>query len=144
MHMSATNNPPILNIQIVLADDHYVVRKQLNARLQRESDFEVVGVASNSRETWEETKSKRPHILLIDPLMRDGLGLATLRQVHSNFPNLVIVVLTAYVDTALNMQFHEIGIKSILTKGIPSAELVGQLRASYFTDSFTITQNKNQ
>lgn len=123
-------------IQIVLADDHRVVREQLDTRLWREPDFEIVGVASNSHETWQETQSKCPHILLIDPLMRDGLGLATLRQVRVHFPDLIIVVLTAYVDTVLNMQFQEMGIQKILTKGIESSKLLAALRAVYTSTGF--------
>lgn len=123
-------------IRILLADDHRLVREQLAARLTRETDFEVVGVASNSRETWQETQAKRPHILLMDPLMRDGLGLATLRQVHTNFPGLIIVVLTAYVDTALNMHLQKMDIQYILTKGIISSKLLVELRASYESAHF--------
>ncbi|HET6597983.1 MAG TPA: response regulator transcription factor [Anaerolineales bacterium] len=136
--MVSTNELKKRKIQLVLADDHHVVREQLEARLRREADFEIVGVASNSHETWEETQSKRPHMLLMDPLMRDGLGLATLRQVRTHFPDLVIVVLTAYVDTALNMQFREMGIQSILTKGIPSPDLLAQLHAAYSAVGFRI------
>ena len=77
-----------------------------------------------------------PHILLMDPLMRDGLGVATLRRVHTNFPELVIVVLTAYVDTMLNMHFQQMGIKQILTKGIVSSELLTALRAAHAPASF--------
>jgi DNA-binding NarL/FixJ family response regulator len=135
IYMLTANKFQIPKFQILLADDHRVVREQLHARLQREIDFEIVGVASTSRETWEEMQAKCPHLLLIDPLMRDGLGLATLRQIHAKFPELVIVVLTAYVDTALNMQFQEMGIEFILTKGIPASELVGQLRAAYASAS---------
>jgi DNA-binding NarL/FixJ family response regulator len=104
--------------------------------LRREKDFEVVGVASTSSEIWEETQSKHPHILLIDPLMRDGLGLATLRQIHAKFPDLVIVLLTAYVDTALKMQFQEMDIQFILTKGIESSKLLAELRAAYASAGF--------
>jgi DNA-binding NarL/FixJ family response regulator len=125
-------------IQIVLADDHHIVREQLDTRLRREPDFEVVGLASSSRETWEETQSKYPHILLIDPLMRDGLGLATLRQIRAHFPDLVIVILMAYIDTALNMMFQEMGIQYILTKGISSSELVGQLRVAHSAVGFKV------
>src|SRR5262245_54564527 len=114
-------------ICILLADDHRMVREQLAIRLSREDDFEIVGIASSSRETLQKAQVVRPHLLLMDPMMRDGLGVATLRQVHSSFPKLVIVVLTAYVDTALNMLFQEIGIRHILTKGIESSELVAEL-----------------
>jgi len=81
-----------------------------------------------------------PHILLMDPLMRDGLGVATLRQVRTNFPELVIVVLTAYVDTMLNMQFQQMDIQHVLTKGIASSELLAALRAAYASASFPDSQ----
>src|SRR5687767_5202042 len=118
-------------IRILLADDHHLVREQLAIRLRREADFEIAGIASSSRETLQETQATRPHILLMDPLMRDGLGFATLRQVHASFPDLVIVVLTAYVDTALNMRFQQMGIRHVLTKGVISSQLLTELRAAY-------------
>ena len=118
-------------IRILLADDHHLVREQLVARLSRETDFEIAGVASSSRGTLQEMQVRQPHLLLMDPLMRDGLGLATLRQVRVSFPELVIVILTAYVDTALNMQFQELGVQHILTKGIVSSRLLAELRAAY-------------
>jgi DNA-binding NarL/FixJ family response regulator len=131
IYMLPANQLPISKIRLLLADDHRLVREQLAARLSRESYFEIVGVTSTSREIWQQVQAKRPHILLIDPLMRDGLGLATLRQVHTNFPDLVIVVLTTYVDTALHMHFREMSVQHILTKGIGSSELLAELRAAY-------------
>jgi DNA-binding NarL/FixJ family response regulator len=125
---------PMNRIRILLADDHHLVREQLAIRLKREADFEIVGIASSSRETLQETHAKRPHVLLMDPIMRDGLGLATLRQIRAHFQDLVIMVLTAYVDTALNMQFQDMGIQHILTKGIASSQLIAELRAAYTLD----------
>ena len=124
-------------IRIFLADDHSIVRKQLALRLNSEPDIDVVGVAATSLETFQKIQMTHPHILVMDPLMRDGLGVATLRQVRANFPELVIMVLTAYVDTMLNMQFQKMGIKQILTKGIASSELLAALRAAYSTAGFT-------
>lgn len=118
-------------IRILIADNHRVVREQLAARLSRENDLEVVGMASSSRETWQEVQMQHPHMLLIDPLMRDGLGLATVRQLRGEFPKIVIVILTSYVDTALNMQFQGMGIHHILTKGIASSKLLEELRGAW-------------
>ena len=117
----------------MLADDHPQLRGQLAARLRRESDFDVVGVAANSVQTLQEAQMQRPDLLLMDPIMRDGLGLATLRQVRANLPNVVVVVLTAFIDTTLNIQFREMGIKHILAKGILSSQLLSELRAAINT-----------
>lgn len=124
-------------IRIFLADDHSIVRKQLALRLSSEPDLDVVGVAATSLEAFQKIQMTHPHILVMDPLMRDGLGVATLRQVRANFPELLIVVLTAYVDTMLNMQFQKMGIKQILTKGIASSELLAELRGASATAGLT-------
>jgi len=133
--MLITNRLQTGKIRILLADDHRVVREQLAVRLSRETDLEVVGVVSASRAILPEIQVKHPHILLIDPLMRDGFGFATLRQVCAKFPDSVVVVLTAYVDTALNMYFHQLGIQHILTKGIGSSQLLAELRAPFASAS---------
>lgn len=125
---------PAGRIRILVADDHPQVREQLAARLRREADFAVVGVTANSIQTLRDAQVRRPQLLLMDPIMRDGLGLATLRQVRANFPELVIVILTAFVDTALNMHFQQMGIQHVLTKGIGSSQLLAELRAAYVSD----------
>lgn len=72
--------------------------------------------------------------------MRDVLGLVTLRQMHTNYPDLVVVVLTAYADTALNMHFREMGVNRILMKDIGSSELLAELRATYASAHFLDSQ----
>jgi DNA-binding NarL/FixJ family response regulator len=125
-------------IRILLADDHPQVREQLAARLRRESDFDVVGVTANSVQTLQEAQVKLPDLLLMDPIMRDGLGLATLRQVRANLPNLVVVVLTAFIDTTLNIHLREMGIKHILAKGVLSSQLLSELRAAISTSTHSL------
>ena len=125
-------------IRILLADDHLQVRGKLAARLSRETDFELVGVTTNSIQTLQEARAKQPDLLLMDPMMRDGLGLATLRQMRANLPNMVVVVLTAFIDTTLNIQFREMGIKHILAKGVLSSLLLSELHADTRTSTHSL------
>ena len=120
-------------IRILVADDHPQVREQLAARLRREPDFDVVGGTANSIQTLQEAQVKRPELLLMDPIMRDGLGLATLRQVRANLPNMIVVILTAFIDTTLNIQLREMGIEHILAKGVLPSQLLSELRAATST-----------
>ena len=117
-------------IRILLADDHPQVRGQLVARLMWESDFEVASVAFDSFQALQMAQSMQPDLLLMDPMMRDGLGLATLRQLRASLPNMIVVVLTAVVDTTLNIQLKEMGIEHILSKGIPTSKLLLELRSA--------------
>ena len=125
--MVLAKQPRVLK-RILLADDHVEVQKQLEARLKRESDFDVVGVTVNSIQTLQEASSKHPDILLIDPMMRDGLGLASLRQICSALP-VKIIVLTAFVDTELKIELNKMKINKIFVKGILFSQLLLELRA---------------
>lgn len=115
-------------VRILLADSHSQVRAQLATRLQREPDIELIGQTSNSGQTLRIVLSNPPDILLIDPVMRDGFGIANLRQIVSRLPELVIVILTAYVDTALRMELKRMGIEHILMKGSSTEYLVNLIR----------------
>jgi DNA-binding NarL/FixJ family response regulator len=117
-------------IRLLLADDHPQVREQLAARLRREPDFELADVARNSRTTLRSAIDAKPHVLLIDPMMRDGLGLATLRQLVTELPDLAVVVLTAIIDTTLEMQLRGLGVRHIMVKGVSTTELLEALRTA--------------
>ncbi|GAB4580578.1 MAG: hypothetical protein Fur0022_33200 [Anaerolineales bacterium] len=114
-------------LRILLADSHSQVRTQLATRLQREPDIELIGQTSNSGQTLRMALSNHPDVLLIDPMMPDGFGLANLRQIVARLPTTVIVVLTAYVDTALKIELARMGIVHILTKGLASENLLNVL-----------------
>ena len=128
--MASTRQIRAHRIRIVLAEDHLQVHKQLTALLNRESDFELVDVAVDSLQTLQKAQTHQPDLLLIDPIMRDGLGLSILRQLHASLPNVIVVVLTAVVDTTLKIRLKEMGLEHVLSKGIPTSELLGELRSA--------------
>ncbi|MDL1896622.1 response regulator transcription factor [Anaerolineae bacterium CFX7] len=114
-------------IPIVIADDHLQVRTQIMARLSRETDFAIVGLADNSAATVACASATHPRIVLIDPMMGDGMGLDAIRQVRSNVPDAAIIVLTAFTDTAQKIELEKLGVRSILNKGIESHRLVEEI-----------------
>jgi DNA-binding NarL/FixJ family response regulator len=116
-------------VRVLLADSHSQVRTQLAARLQREADIELVAQAANSGQMLRLALANPPDVLLIDPVMRDGFGLANLRQIVSRLPAMAVVVLTAYVDTALKIELNRMGINQILSKGLASENLIEVIRS---------------
>ena len=128
--MFSTDQIRTTRIRILLADDHAQVREQLTARLNREPDLELVDVAADSLQALQMAQLHQPDLLVIDPMMRDGLGVATLRQLHAILPKMIMVVLTAVVDTTLKIRLKEMGMEHILSKGIPTSELLAELRSA--------------
>lgn len=115
-------------ICILLADDHRNVRTQMRRRLDHEPDFQVVAEALSSSEIVERARALKPQIVLIDPMMSDGLGLETIARLAAHVPETAVVVLTAFVDTAMRMELRKIGVREIVNKGIASTELIQILR----------------
>src|SRR5512139_1884683 len=111
-------------IRILLVDGHENVRTQIRARLAREPDFVIAGEAATSELAQELAQSARPDLILIDPIMRDGHGLLALQQIAQASPQTVLVVLTAFSDTSLQMDLRRAGVSQILDKGIASERLV--------------------
>jgi DNA-binding NarL/FixJ family response regulator len=111
-------------IHILLADDHPGVRAQIRARLSHEPDFVIIGEAENSTQAVECALAARPHVVLIDPMMRDGLGLDATRQITARLPETAVVALTAFADTAQRIELRKAGTRMILNKGIESHRLV--------------------
>lgn len=111
-------------IPILIADEHLQVRTRVLERLEREADFTIVGVASDSSSAVRTANETHPRIVLIDPMMRDGLGLDAIRRLGLERPEAVIVVLSAFTDTAQKIELEKLGVRFILNKGIESYKLV--------------------
>ncbi len=122
-------------IRILLADDHAELRSRIRDRLSHESCFVIVGEAENSSQALECALSLKPDVVLIDPMMRDGLGLEVTRQIASLLPVTAVVVLTAFADTAQTIELRKAGTRFILNKGIESRHLVEVLRQIRIADT---------
>jgi DNA-binding NarL/FixJ family response regulator len=118
------------SIPILVADEHLQVRSQIVARLTREADFNIVGVANDSSSAVRMANDTHPRIVLIDPMMRDGMGLDAIRHMRTELPDTVIVVLAAFTDTAQKIELGKLGVHYILNKGIESYKLVRVLHAA--------------
>lgn len=115
-------------IRILLADDHHAVRTQMRRRLGHEPDIQVVAEAVNCSQIVDRVRTLKPQVALIDPMMSDGLGLKTIGWLAAYVPETAVVVLTAFVDTALQMELRKIGVRGIVNKGIASTDLIQILR----------------
>ncbi len=87
-----------------------------------------MGEAINSAQAIALALTEKPHIVLIDPMMRDGLGMSALRQIASRFPEGELVILTAVADTAEQMAYRKLGVQKVLIKGLASTQLLSELR----------------
>jgi two-component system, NarL family, response regulator NreC len=118
----------IKTIEIVVADDHPVVRSGLRRVLEEQDDFDVVGEAGDVQEAVRKVSAFKPDLLLLDLMMPGGPSADSIPEIHSKCEGTRILVLTmlsdlAYVRTALRA-----GADGFILKEARTDALLGAVR----------------
>ena len=115
-------------IRILLVDDQSIVREGLASLLETQSDLEIVGEAENGKIAVERSLELQPDVILMDIRMPIMDGVAAIRQLRKQAPEIKILVLTTFDDDEYVTQAVAAGAKGYLLKDTPSAELAQAIR----------------
>jgi two-component system response regulator NreC len=115
-------------IHIVLADDHNIVRKGLQALLGIEGDFKVVGEASDGLQAIDLVERLKPDILVLDLMMGGVNGLEVTRQLGKKHHEVGIVVLSMHSDESYVLEALRSGARAYILKDNTTEELVYAIR----------------
>jgi DNA-binding NarL/FixJ family response regulator len=115
-------------ISIILADDHPVVLRGIQALLEGERDFSILGLATDGLEAIRLTEGLKPNVLVLD-LMIPGLsGLEALRIVRERSPRTRIVIFSMHASCAFVAQALQNGATGYVLKGASEENLVRAVR----------------
>ena len=115
--------------QVMLVDDHDVVRTGLRGLLAIEPDLEVIGEAVNGFEAIEALRDIRPNVVLMDLTMPVMNGLEATRIISKKYPDCLVLALTAHEDKEYFFEMLAAGAKGYITKQAASEELVAAIRS---------------
>ncbi|MCW3056610.1 MAG: two component transcriptional regulator, LuxR family [Solirubrobacterales bacterium] len=116
-------------IDVIIADDHTVVRDGIRAVLEREAgEFRVVGEAAEIPELIREVREHKPDLLTLDLTMPGGSSLAALPQCFIAHPTLAVAILTMREDPEYARQALRAGARSYVLKEAEPAELLQAFR----------------
>lgn len=116
-------------INIILADDHAVVRSSLAFMLNAQTDMAVIGSAANGIEVFTLLKKEIPDILLLDISMPPGEnGLQTMRRLAHDYPELKVIFLTMHEEESYISLALEAGAKGYIVKNSPDQVLLDGIR----------------
>ena len=86
-------------IQVVLVDDHHVVRRGIESFLSAMPDIEVIGSADSGEMLLQNLETWLPDVIVMDLYMPGGIdGIETTKQLRAISPHTQVVVLTAHTD----------------------------------------------
>ena len=112
-------------IRILLIDDHTLFRSGVKALLQRQSDFEVVGEASDGLDGVKLVEQVEADVVLLDVDMPSMNGIEALEQIHETHPNLAVLMLTVSEDCESLRECLRLGARGYLLKKIDAMNASG-------------------
>jgi two-component system, NarL family, response regulator NreC len=115
-------------INIVLADDHQVLRKGLKALLTTEPDFKIIGEAGDGLETVKLVEQLHSDILILDLMLTGINGLEVTRQLSKKCPETNIIILTMHSNEAYVLEALRLGAKAYILKEANPEELIHAIR----------------
>lgn len=114
-------------INVVLADDHVLVRDGIKALLEDQSGVVVIDEASNGKEALEVIKTNKPHVLIIDIRMPEMNGIDAVREVNRLYTDVRTLVLSMHDSEEYVLQAIQAGADGYLLKGASKEEFVKAL-----------------
>ncbi|MCM3164790.1 response regulator transcription factor [Metabacillus litoralis] len=111
-------------VKLLIVDDQELMRDGLATILNLKSELEVVGVASNGQEAFEKAGDLMPDIVLMDIRMPVANGVEGTKLITSKYPNIKVLMLTTFHDSALIFEALEEGASGYLLKDMPTDAIV--------------------
>ncbi len=118
-----------MEVKIIIADDHSMVREGLKQLLEFDGDIKVIGEASDGEDCLKLLQRVVPQVLLLDIDMPKINGLEVLKKIKEKKIDMRVIILTVHNEIEYLLKAVEIGIDGYILKDSDSA----QLREAIFT-----------
>jgi DNA-binding NarL/FixJ family response regulator len=115
-------------IRVLLADDHTMVRQGIRQFLENAGDIEVVAEADNGETALRLIETHLPDIAVLDIRMPQVTGVEVARRIKIDYPDVRILILTAYDDDPYIFALLQSGANGYVLKTANADELVRAVR----------------
>src|SRR3984957_11376605 len=88
------HNGPVA-IRVFLLDDHELVREGVRSLLESDGGIQVVGEAATAADALTRMPLATPDVAILDVRLEDGNGIEVCREIRSDMPDLVCLILTS-------------------------------------------------
>jgi DNA-binding NarL/FixJ family response regulator len=117
-------------IEVMLVEDHPVVRAGLSELLSETNDIRVIGAAGNGVEALELLETLKPAVVLMDLSMPVMNGIEATRRIRADYPQLKVVILTSFSDQQGILEALDAGAIGYLMKDAEPDELFRGVRSA--------------
>lgn len=110
-------------INVMLVDDHSMIREGLKQLLEFDGTIKVVGEASNGVECLEKIYTCNPDVLLLDINMPEMNGIEVLKKMKADNSQIKVLILTVHNEMDYLMKAVDIGVDGYILKDSESLKL---------------------
>ncbi len=118
-------------IRVLLADDHAMVRAGIRQFLERAGNIQVIAEADDGEMAQNLIHQNQPDIAVLDIQMPKASGIEVTRWVRANYPNVGVLILTAYDDDPYVLAVLQAGANGYVLKTASPADLIQAVRDVY-------------
>jgi DNA-binding NarL/FixJ family response regulator len=115
-------------ISALLADDHAMVRAGIRQFLERAGDIHVIAEADDGVMAQDLIRQSHPDVAVLDIQMPKASGIEVTRWVRTNFPDVGVLILTAYDDDPYVLAVLQAGANGYVLKTASPQELIQAVR----------------
>ena len=115
-------------IQLLLVDDHQIVRAGLRMLFLAESDMEIVGEVDNGEAALKAVGELKPDVVLMDVAMPGMSGIEATRRIKEISPNTAVLALTMHEDEQYFFEMLNAGASGYIPKRAAPDDLVSAIR----------------
>lgn len=118
-------------IQLLLVDDHEMVRTGLKMLLESQSDLVIVAEASNGAQAVQMVSDYKPDVVIMDITLPDMSGIEATRKIKESHPDVSIVALTIHEDEQYFFEMLQAGAAGYVPKRAAPDDLIDAIHAAY-------------
>ena len=119
-----------MTIDILIVDDHSVVRQGLKMFLGLDPELNVIGEASNGSQAIELAKKLKPDVVLMDLMMPVMDGVTATQEIRRKLPDIEVIALTSVLEDASVVGAVRAGAIGYLLKDTQAEELCRAIKAA--------------
>jgi DNA-binding NarL/FixJ family response regulator len=117
-------------IQLLVADDHSIVREGLRRLLHTTDDLRVLAETDNGADVIEAARDPRLNLAIIDLSLPHLAGLDLVRLLRERRPDLRLVIFTMHPEDRLAVHLIRAGASAYVPKHRPLSDLVDAIRVA--------------
>jgi DNA-binding NarL/FixJ family response regulator len=125
-------------LQVLIADDHEIMRRGIRSVLESRDDIEVYE-AENGKEAIDKTHELQPHLVILDVSMPVLDGFSAAREIRKAFPQIPILIFSLVRTEAFTEVAKKIGVNGYISKNDVGETLLKAVDAALNKQDFFVS-----